>query len=107
MVAPELVSRDLRGGVLPLYFSRPLRRTDYALAKLAALITAVLLLLAGPQLLMFLGGAFTDRTALSGAWNEFADFLAGLGYAASTRSSSARSPLLVASLPAGGRSPRR
>ena len=58
-VAPELVSRDLRSGVLPLYFSRPLRRSDYALAKLAALVTAVFLLLGGPQLLMFLGSAFT------------------------------------------------
>ena len=27
--APELVSRDLRSHVLPLYFSRPLRRGDY------------------------------------------------------------------------------
>ena len=27
VVAPELVSRDLRGGVLPLYFSRPLTRS--------------------------------------------------------------------------------
>src|SRR5689334_1053419 len=33
IVAPELVSRDLRAHVLPLYFSRPLRRSDYALAK--------------------------------------------------------------------------
>ena len=33
--APELVSRDLRSHVLPLYFSRPLRRADYPLAKLA------------------------------------------------------------------------
>ena len=37
--APELVSRDLRSHVLPLYFSRPLRRMDYPLAKLAAFIT--------------------------------------------------------------------
>jgi ABC-2 type transport system permease protein len=38
--APELVSRDLRSHVLPLYFCRPLRRVDYPLAKLAAFITA-------------------------------------------------------------------
>jgi hypothetical protein len=31
--APELVSRDLRSRVLPLYFSRPMRRGDYPLAK--------------------------------------------------------------------------
>ena len=73
VVAPELVSRDLRGGVLPLYFSRPLTRSDYALAKYAALATATLLLLAGPQLFMFIGGAFTvDR--LQDVWGEFVDF---------------------------------
>ena len=44
IVGPELVSRDLHSGVLPLYFSRPLRPADYALAKLAALVSAVTLL---------------------------------------------------------------
>lgn len=58
-IAPELVSRDLRGGVLPLYFSRPLTRSDYALAKYAALASALFLMVAGPQLLMFVGGAFS------------------------------------------------
>lgn len=63
VVAPELVSRDLRNQTLPLYFSRPLARSDYALAKLAALATVVWLLMAGPQLLMFLGAAFTAQDA--------------------------------------------
>ena len=40
--APELVSRDLRSRVLPLYFCRPLRRTDYPLAKFLALACAFL-----------------------------------------------------------------
>jgi ABC-2 type transport system permease protein len=84
VVAPELVCRDLRSRVLPLYFSRPLRRTDYALAKLAAMISAVWLLLAGPLLLLFLGGAFAQTEGAGGAWREFADFLGGLGYAAMT-----------------------
>jgi ABC-2 type transport system permease protein len=82
VVAPELVCRDLRARVLPLYFSRPVRRTDYALAKLAAMISAVWLLLAGPLLLMFLGGVFAQTDGVSGAWHEFTDFLGGLGYAA-------------------------
>jgi ABC-2 type transport system permease protein len=81
VVAPELVSRDLRNGVLPLYFSRPLRRSDYALAKLGAMVTATFLLLAGPQLLMFIGGAFTLPDA-SAVWDEFADFSAGLAVSA-------------------------
>ncbi len=74
--APELVSRDLRGKVLPLYFSRPIRRADYALAKLAALISSVWLIIAVPLFVMFLGGAFSlpgDKI-----WREFTDFVGGL-----------------------------
>lgn len=84
VVAPELVCRDLRARVLPLYFSRPVRRTDYALAKHAAMISAVWLLLAGPLLLMFLGGVFAQTDGVSGAWHELTDFLGGLGFAAIT-----------------------
>jgi ABC-2 type transport system permease protein len=58
VVAPELVSRDLRNTLLPLYFSRPIHRSDYALAKLAAMVTATWLLLAGPLTLIFAAGAF-------------------------------------------------
>ncbi|MER5701950.1 ABC transporter permease [Micromonospora sp. NPDC002296] len=81
VVAPELVSRDLRSGVLPLYFSRPLPRSDYPLAKLLALATALWLLLGGPQLVMFLGAAFTGGEGMRGVWNELLDLLPGLLYA--------------------------
>jgi ABC-2 type transport system permease protein len=81
IVAPELVSRDLRAGVLPLYFSRPLRSSDYVLAKLAALTSSVWILIGGPQLLMFFGGAFTTTDGMSGVWHELLDFLPGLLYA--------------------------
>jgi ABC-2 type transport system permease protein len=80
-VAPELVSRDLRSGVLPLYFSRPLTRNDYALAKLSALISAVFLMLAGPLLLIFVGGVSSVHGAHA-VWNEFTDFLPGLAFSA-------------------------
>lgn len=60
IVAPELVSVDLRNNLLPLYLSRPLRRADYALAKLAALVTAVFALFAAPMLVMFVGLAFNS-----------------------------------------------
>ncbi|GIG00504.1 ABC transporter permease [Catellatospora citrea] len=76
VVAPELVSRDLRNQTLPLYFSRPIRRSDYALAKLAALVVAVWLLLAGPQTLIFLGSAFTAADA-SGIAAEARGLLGG------------------------------
>jgi len=59
-VAPELVSRDLRARVLTLYFARPVRRSDYVYAKLAALISALFLVIAGPQLVIFAGAAFAS-----------------------------------------------
>jgi ABC-2 type transport system permease protein len=80
IVAPELVSRDMKAGVLPLYFSRPLRSADYVGAKVAALATAVWILLAGPQFILFLGGAFTSKTGMSGVWHELGDLLPAWGY---------------------------
>jgi ABC-2 type transport system permease protein len=62
-VAPELVARDQRNRTLALYFSRPIMRSDYALAKLAALASALLLLTVGPQALMFAGNALSSPDA--------------------------------------------
>jgi ABC-2 type transport system permease protein len=98
VAAPELVSRDLRSGVLPLYYSRPLRRPDYPLAKLAALITAVWLLLGGPQLVMFLGAAFIVQGGFRPIWNEFLDLLPSLLYAGLWAVVFASIALLIASL---------
>jgi ABC-2 type transport system permease protein len=53
--APELVSRDLRSHVLPLYFARPMRRDDYPAAKLAACILACLIMLEVPEIILYLG----------------------------------------------------
>jgi ABC-2 type transport system permease protein len=97
VVAPELVSRDLRSGVLPLYFSRPVTRSDYALAKLAALITATWLVLAGPQLLYFLGSVFSMDT-MADVWREFDDLGWGLAASAAYAVVYGSLALLVASL---------
>ncbi|GAA1772975.1 ABC transporter permease [Luedemannella helvata] len=75
--APELVSRDLRSGVLPLYFSRPIRRSDYAFGKLAGMATATWLLLAVPQTLMFIGGVFSV-SGVSAVWDETIEYGQGL-----------------------------
>ena len=66
-VAPELVGRDQRTQTLSLYFSRALRRQDYALAKFAALVTGMLAITAAPQLVMFVGNGL--------AANDFGDYL--------------------------------
>ena len=80
ILAPELVSRDISSNTLPLYFSRPLRAADYVYAKFAAMVTALWLLLGVPQLIMFLGAAFTTGKGMSGVWNEFGDLLPAWGY---------------------------
>ncbi|HEX5871669.1 MAG TPA: hypothetical protein VFY65_14680 [Longimicrobium sp.] len=53
--APELVSRDQHSRVLPLYFSRALRKHDYAAAKLAALWTAVFIVVLTPLVIILAG----------------------------------------------------
>src|SRR5262245_30282466 len=53
--APELVSRDLRSRVLPLYFARPIRRQDYPLAKYGAFTLACLAMIDIPVLLLYIG----------------------------------------------------
>ncbi len=72
--APQLVARDLRSRVLTLYFSRPLSRGDYVHAKLAAMTTSVVILLALPQTVLY-GGALLGKLD---AWQQTRNYLAGL-----------------------------
>jgi ABC-2 type transport system permease protein len=75
--APELVSRDLRSHVLPLYFCRPLRRLDYPLAKLAAFITACLIMIEIPLLILYLG-TIAQSHGGSAIWNQTKALIPGL-----------------------------
>ena len=58
--APELFGRDQRHGVLPLYFARALRRSDYALGRLLGFCLALLAVLLLPMAILLIG-----RTLLS------------------------------------------
>lgn len=78
VVAPELVSRDLGNKTLSLYFSRQLRRADYALAKLAAMVTAVFAVLAAPLLIMFLGAVLQAGIGMDDVWEEWQKFSGGV-----------------------------
>jgi ABC-2 type transport system permease protein len=98
IVAPELVSRDIRSGVLALYFSRPVRAADYVIAKVAALVTSIWLLLGVPQFVMFLTGAFTTKTGMKGVWHELGQLIPGWGYSLLWALLFASISLLVASL---------
>ncbi|MFI9239100.1 ABC transporter permease [Streptomyces sp. NPDC053079] len=65
--APQSVSRDLRFKTVPLYFSRPIERADYVLAKFAAMASALFVLTATPLLILYAGALlakldFADQT---------------------------------------------
>ena len=76
--SPVSVSRDLRFGVMSLYFSRPMERIDYVLAKYAALATAVFVLVALP-LTILLAGALLAELPLG---EQLPDYLRAMGGAA-------------------------
>ncbi|MGH3158877.1 MAG: ABC transporter permease subunit [Streptosporangiaceae bacterium] len=75
--APELVSRDLRSRVMPLYFSRPMRRGDYPLAKYAAFTAACLAMIEIPLLLLFLGNIVSSAGG-SQIWTQARELGGGL-----------------------------
>ena len=82
--APELVSRDLRSHVLPLYLSRPMRRLDYPLAKFAAFTAACLLVIEIPLVLLYLG-TIVSAGGASAVWDQtralFPGMLIGVAWA--------------------------
>jgi ABC-2 type transport system permease protein len=53
--APEMLCRDQQHRVLPLMFTRDVTRTRYAVARLLALFTAMLLVALVPLLILYLG----------------------------------------------------
>lgn len=75
--APELVSRDLRSHVLPLYLCRPVRRLDYPLAKYAAFTAACLAMVEIPLLLLYLG-TVVNASGTSAIWSQTRAFIPGL-----------------------------
>jgi ABC-2 type transport system permease protein len=82
--APELVSRDLRSHVLPLYLSRPMRRLDYPLAKFAAFTAACLLVIEIPLILLYVG-TIVSAGGASAVWDQtralFPGMLIGVAWA--------------------------
>ncbi|MFF1918985.1 ABC transporter permease [Streptomyces sp. NPDC058221] len=65
--APQSVSRDLRFKSVPLYFSRPIERGDYVIAKFAAMASALFILTGTPLVVLYVGALlakfdFGDQT---------------------------------------------
>lgn len=74
--SPQLVSRDLRFRLTSLYFSRPLLRSDYVLAKFVAMTTAMFLLIALPLTILF-GGALLAKLPPAAETRHYLQGLAG------------------------------
>ena len=76
--APAVISKDLRFRVAPLYFSRPLSRTQYVRARFAGMAVAVFVLVALPLTILLVGALLAGLP-----WDEqLAPYLAALGGAA-------------------------
>ena len=87
--SPIVGAREIRSHTVPLYFSRPVGFLDFVLAKYAALASAVFLLIAAPETLLYIGSLITkqpDHVFQAGHWllalvgcALFALVLAGIG----------------------------
>jgi ABC-2 type transport system permease protein len=75
--APELVSRDLRSRVLPLYFARPIETIDYPLAKYLAFSGACLVMMEVPLLLLY-GGSIANVHGGAAVWAQTRALIPGL-----------------------------
>ena len=73
LVAPELIGRDQRSKTLSLYFSRALRREDYAVARYAAFFSSLLIITLVPQLLMYVGNAAASGDTLDNVRENWKD----------------------------------
>jgi ABC-2 type transport system permease protein len=86
LVAPELLCRDRREGVIQLYLVRPLSGSDYIAARWAAFLAVMVTAAWLPQVILFLGLSAGDPTPglyLQRHWLDVPRFLlAGLAMAA-------------------------
>ncbi len=97
---PEVVCRDQRYSVLPLYLTRALSAVDYAVAKIAAFTTSLFVALMVPMIALFIGDVLMKADAFQAIGDEIphflpaipASFLIALGLAAISLALSSFSP---------------
>ena len=73
LAGPSLIAPDLSNNALPLYFSRPLTRWSYALARLTVIIGMLSVVTWVPGLVLFL-----FQVGLAGGWWFLANWTLGL-----------------------------
>lgn len=80
LAGPSLIAPDLANNALPLYFSRPLTRWSYALARLTVLVGMLSIVTWVPGLLLFaLQVGLAGWGWLAGNWTLGLGVLAGFG----------------------------
>jgi ABC-2 type transport system permease protein len=77
LAGPGLIAPDLANNALPLYFSRPLTRWSYALARLTVLVGMLSMVTWVPGLLLF-----GLQVGLAGGWWFWANWTLGAGVVA-------------------------
>jgi ABC-2 type transport system permease protein len=77
LAGPGLVAPDLANNALPLYFSRPLTRWSYALARLIVIVGMLSVVTWIPGLLLF-----SLQVGLAGGWWFLANWTLGAGVVA-------------------------
>ena len=77
LAGPGLIAPDLANNALPLYFSRPLTRWSYALARLTVLVGMLSIVTWIPGLLLF-----GLQVGLAGGWWFWANWTLGAGMVA-------------------------
>lgn len=86
VVAPELLCRDRRDGVIHLYLVRPLTGSDYVIARWMAFLVVMIAAAWLPQIILFLGLSGGDPSPglyLQRHWRDIPRFLvSGLAMAA-------------------------
>ena len=71
LVAPPLISQDIRSRAFLLYFSRPLTRMEYLLGKLGSLWAYLVMITAAPALMLYFIGVVLSPslTVISATWD--------------------------------------
>ena len=70
---PEILGRDQRHNLLALYFSRALRRLDYALARYVGVVAGLMVFLLLPQTIIFLGLVLSAKDVSAEFGREIAE----------------------------------
>jgi ABC-2 type transport system permease protein len=76
--APEVVCRDQRYQVLPLYLTKAMGRVEYAIARLASLVVSLFIVLIVPMIALFVGDVLMKTNTFGAIGDEWPQALPAL-----------------------------